>query len=240
MVALVASTAAAQNVMPGLPLKHMRFYLQDQSVPRGKQYSYANSTFETDYRSDGSCGFGPMTFLAEKYKYTFSTSCKLATGEMVGALGGVFRAKCYDREAEWERVDDTEVPKGVKMPRWDSLTIPVRGNTGLNRIVIAAPAINVNKEKEPSASLQIEWIEIDKPRKKKNALFSAVIKPGDIVLLHDNMNNRDNGHVVRAIVLPDKETRIVGWVELAPEPIPEMELVRAKKPFVRPQPQKEP
>ena len=57
-----------------------------------------------------------------------------------------------------------------------------------------------------------------------------MVKAGDIVLL------RDNGHVVRAIVPPNRETRVVGWVEVSPHPIPEADLIREKKLFVRPTP----
>ena len=80
-----------------------------------------------------------------------------------------------------------------------------------------------------TASLEMTFRFIEpKPRTKKDIVTTAMVKAGDIVLL------RDKGHVVRAIVPPDRETRVIGWVELSPHPIPEADLIRDKKLFVRP------
>ncbi|MBI1832723.1 MAG: hypothetical protein HYR84_14880 [Planctomycetes bacterium] len=58
----------------------------------------------------------------------------------------------------------------------------------------------------------------------------ATVKEGDYVLLADRC------FLVRGVVPYDKETRVAGWVEFAPQPIPEADLIRDKKAYIKPMP----
>lgn len=67
----------------------------------------------------------------------------------------------------------------------------------------------------------------------KGPVLYATVKEGDIVLIGQN------GHLVRGIVPYNKTTRVAGWVEFAAQPIPEAELIRDKKAYVKPMPKED-
>lgn len=229
---------SGQEGNPGLPVDRIRFE-KGKGNFAPERYSYAGGKFKTSYHGDGSCSVNGVDFLASKYHYTFSTGGRFQTGDLVGLLGGVFRADCFDADAVLERIPDDKLPKGAKVPKWDSLTVPLPGTTGFNKgIYVKVLDIDAKGEKGSTASLQIVLTLRDKPPKDWTTL-TATVKQADILLLRDNLRQCDNGHLVRAIVPPDRKTRVVGWIELSPEPIPEADLIRDKKAFVRPTPKDE-
>ncbi len=228
--------ANGQDRPPGTFLENVRFQKIESKPVKG--YSYANGNFNTDYDDKGHCRITGANFLVEKYGLSFSASCRLQTGDVIAMLGGVFRAKCDSTVAVWDRIPDAELPKGAKLPEWDSITVPLSEGAGFNVgpevVTLKVQQIDAKRPTDPMAALEITFRVVEeKPSKKKAIVSTATVKTGDIVLL------RDKGHLVRAIVPANRETRVVGWVELSPHPIPEAELIRDKKVFVRPMPKDE-
>lgn len=129
-----------------------------------------------------------------------------------------------------ELVPQKDRPPGTDQRAW-ALSVPVqrggRGGANLHdaRIVV--------KEVIPPAKAGGKWtarIGVISYAKGTVDLVTeeAVVSEGDVVLLHKA------AHKVWSIVPPDPKTRVVGWVALDPDPIPEADLVKKKLPFVRP------
>lgn len=196
--------------------------------------SYDQGEIELTYY-EGFCRIDG-NYLAEKYRYVYATGGKFANGDHIGLLGSIFRVAPSARDGtEFLRLNEKAIPKGLKPPRWDSITLLRTGHTAFSgapntQVFLSDLAVVVAAEQEISATLSVKWVYSAKPRTMKDVLHQATVKTGDILLL------RDKGHVVRAIVPPNPETRVVGWIELAPEPLAEADLVRDKKKFVRPTP----
>ncbi|MSU77706.1 MAG: hypothetical protein EXS16_06385 [Gemmataceae bacterium] len=231
------SEANGQGRPPGTFLESLSFVEQKGSIPVGKDYRYANTILTTNYDGTGRCSYSAY-FLGQKYGMSLGAGCHFQTGDVVGMLGGVFRAKFDYWGAVLDRIPDKDLPKGAKLPEWDSLTVPLQGagGFGLGRYVVSLKVleIGVKPQTDVTASLEITiGFNQKKSATKKNIVLSAKVKAGDVLLLWDK------GHQVRAIVPPDRKTRVVGWVELSPDPIPEADLIRDKIAFVRPEPRNE-
>jgi hypothetical protein len=230
VVAFTESGAGGQDRPPNAFLESVRFVEQKGSKPLWKNHSYGGGNFKALYGPGGFCTINNVSFLAPKYHYTFSTNCRLKTGDLVGILGGVFRAECGSDFAVLDRVPENDLPNGVKAPEWDSITLPRTGGAGFNLTLLKVSEIG--DKKDATALLRVELSFREEQRKQGNINLSAKVKAGDILLL------RDKGHLVRAIVPPDEKSRVIGWVELSPEPIPEADLIRDKKVIVRPMQEK--
>jgi hypothetical protein len=219
----LAYPVSSQERPPGAYLEKITFETQG-SKPTPRQF-YVSGQFATSY-NQGVCGINQVRFLYKKYGIGFSTYCKMETGDVVAMLGGVFRAECQSSFAVFHRIADNELPKGAKLPGWDSITIPLSGGAGLMKSTVRPHSITGADSNEPKAELRLTLLPLEP--KKFPVTFSATVKPGDILLI------RDKGHLVRAIVPPNPKARVVGWVELSPEPFSEADLIRDKKAFVRP------
>lgn len=145
-------------------------------------------------------------------------------------FGDVYRADCNPQTVAMTRVPEGKLPNGVKAPRWNAIIAPFRGTGGFGGVGGSAslsPLEFKEIEKKPGAVVRVTlgW---PGPNKKRPIYQTATVKAGQIILL------RDQRYLVRAIVPPNKEHRVVGWIELSPDAIPEADLVRDNKPFVRP------
>jgi hypothetical protein len=132
------------------------------------------------------------------------------------------------------RVPADKLPKGVS-PAWDSLAVPLardgRGMVQLHDGQVRVEAIKApaKEGEKPTARISVSYrVE----GMQAFAVAEATVKEGDVVLLPAI------GHKVRAVVPADAKTRLIGWVEFAPDPIAEAELVKKKIDFVRPKPRK--
>jgi hypothetical protein len=220
---------------------HAKNVVFESGFAPGKMVGFGPGTYRTYYSSrvddkgerHNSCQLMFVEFLRKKYKFGFSGAYGLKTGDVIGMLGGVFRARCTETDATLDRIPDKELPKGVKLPHWDSITVPLgAGGVGFHSTHVRVRAIRLGPDaKDTTALLLVAWLYFDE-RPNGRVEHTATVKAGDIVLI------RDKGHEVRAIVPANGATGVVGWVELSPEPIPEADLIRDKKAFVRPVPEK--
>lgn len=211
-------------------LKSILFVHQTGSIPMWRRVEYSNgSKIEARYNGKGYCSIEGFLYLRPNCHFEFGTGCQLQTGDVVGMLGGVFRATCDRNEAKLIRIPDDEIPKGTRLPDWDSITIPLSGISGFGQVALKVQEIISKQANETSAELDIDLISwIERPKRTTKIELSANVKSGEFILL------RDKGHLVRAIVPPNRETRVVGWLELSLIPIPETDLIRDKKTYVRP------
>src|SRR5262249_1777290 len=138
-------------------------------------------------------------------------------------------ANCSDTRAVLERIPDEDLPRGVKVPAWDSLTVPLYGGGGFDHIGLNVSEIARKDQGEATAVLQIH-IGFGGVPKKNPVGQGATVNASNIVLLGDK------GRLVRGVVPADRGSRVVGWVEFSPEWTAEADLIRGKKAFVRPQP----
>lgn len=201
--------------------------------PLKANYSYMGGTFDARYDGNGLFSIGSVDFLAKKYRWTFSTGSILATGDLVAMLGGVFRAECDSSEAVLTRIPEGKLPKGISSPQWDSITLPFPGHVSFSTdplVILKVLQFDAKNDGDLSVLLRItEGIQKKPKSLGMPTAFQAKVKAGDIVLLNGK------GHQLRSIVPPNPDTRIVGWLELSPHPIPEADLIRDKKAFVRPE-----
>lgn len=175
--------------------------------------------------------FGPPA-LNPQFGYWWEGSFK--TGDVVAVLGGAFLATCEEKTAHFDRISEKELPAGVKEPEWDSVTLPIAGKAGMQRLVgervqqvtriveFQALKISGADPKDARAEFQITVLH---PAEEK---MTASVKAGEYLLVGEK------GYLVRAVIAPNKETHVVGWLEISPHPIPEADLLRDKKSIVRP------
>ncbi|HZZ81890.1 MAG TPA: hypothetical protein VFE62_25540 [Gemmataceae bacterium] len=173
-----------------------------------------------------------LTMELPDWDYQMVWGAKLATDEVMGVAGGVYRARCGREAATFERIAEPDLPKGVIVPAWNSGTIPLRGmmrfanstkRGGFIGTEFKAAKITGKEPKDAKAELELDYRPDGFPQKA-----SVTVKAGDYVLIDEK------GHLIRAIAPPNKETRVVGWIEIASERVPEANLVRDKKSIVRP------
>jgi len=158
------------------------------------------------------------------------------SADLVALSGAVYEVFSGDKNAMLFRVKPAKVPTGVRIPQPDSFTLPLNrpgpsSGARLNHKGLEFVEVAVEKIKRPTgimpstASLQVST-------KLKEYIYADVV-PGDIVLF------RDKGYLVRSIIPEDKKTRVAGWVEFAGRPIPEADLIRDKKAYIKPMPKEQ-
>src|SRR5262249_7602792 len=149
-----AAGAGGPDRPPGTTPKNIVF---EKSTVPGKGFRYGEGTFRTSYDADGRCRLDEATYLMRRYEYRsrMGWSGKFATGDVFGTLGGLFRANCSDPRAVLERIPDEDLPRGVKVPAWDSLTVPLYGGGGFDHIGLNVSEIARKDQGEATAVLQI-------------------------------------------------------------------------------------
>ena len=130
-----------------------------------------------------------------------------------------------------------KVPAGVA-PGPEALLIPLGG---ANSALAAAKSIDAVPAGDPKAApvlaarleLRREFlVQSAQGGYVKSRDYTATIKEKDVLLL--GPQNQEVGYKVRKVVPRDEKTKVIGWVELDPEPIPMADLDRAKVQYVVP------
>lgn len=166
------------------------------------------------------------------YKVTFD---RLHEGDLFPVLGRLYRVGHMGsedgpkgRKNAWmlaKRLDPKDVPAGVTL-RAKSVVVPhTPGEFGATTFA-PGPVQFVEYQSEaagynpPRARLRVPH---------RDGWGEVRVRAGDVVLL------AGMGYEVLSVTPPDAKTKVIGWVELAPEGVPEDELVKKKVPVVRPE-----
>jgi hypothetical protein len=148
-------------------------------------------------------------------------------GQIVAVFSGLYVVSSAGETSTSLQWDPKIYPKTLSIQE-DSIAIPLQlKNVGGGMMHDSWVKVSsITEEKKGGAEVPVARIHfVDASNGKE---YLAEIRKGDIVLL----NGR--GHQVRSIVPRVAKTKVSGWVELAPQPIPEADLIRDKTPFVRP------
>ncbi len=158
----------------------------------------------------------------------------LKVGDVVPALGHVFEVA---RTGGGKRPDVLlRKLKGDKVPRGaatsaDALAVPM-SKDGRGQFFLHGNCTKVETIKPPSKAGEQPHADIavlvSLPLIDEQMWVYTRARPGDMVLFGRA------AHKVLAVVPPDVKTRVIGWVELDPDPIEERELIGRKIPFLRP------
>ena len=168
-------------------------------------------------------------------------------GELVPAIGHVYKVVFPEKHYEviFERVPDKKLPKGVK-PLADSFLIPLDRFDQNSYVLLPYVTNTLNFARDRSVKLlkwdRLVWVRSisnvkDEYVAKMQVNRSEAMQPipklpfyevriGDILVLGTD------GHEVRNIVPYNKETGVIGWVELSPHPITGIDLKNAKNKVV--------
>lgn len=219
--------AIAQGGREDAIVKHIDFKGRPTSPA---DQGYAGGSIKGRYEGDGECSLAARIPRLELGGWGWRG--KFVTGDLVGVAGGVYRANCGEGGATFERVAAGGVPKGAIVPEWDSVTIPTGGSMSLGKrvksgafwgTIVSHPTITGGAREGSKAELEVDYRPDGFPHKA-----TVTVKTGDYLFIDKK------GHLIRAIIPPNKESRVVGWVEISAEPTPEANLVRNKKSIVRP------
>jgi hypothetical protein len=160
----------------------------------------------------------------------------LAEGDVAAFFGGIYRVDSLagrDTNDPWmriKRLPKDKLPPGLSLA-WDSIAVPPckdeRGLVNLHDALVRVTALDppANKGDKPTAKISVSY------RVKGMQDFvvaDATVKQGDVVLLYTA------GHKVRAVVPPDAKAKVIGWLELDPDPVLEADLIKNEVAFVRP------
>jgi hypothetical protein len=164
----------------------------------------------------------PMDHLRADVHYEF------VEDDLIAMLGGVFKVdSCGEAGARLTRIDDGKLPKGVVPPKEDSITIQLSRVPAVlaqfHKVQVRVDKIEKGEDGKYTSLLRFA-------KSAQPAPHFATVRTGDVILVEDK------GHEVRSIIPADSKTRVLGWVELSALPTPEADLIRDKKPFVRPMP----
>lgn len=126
-------------------------------------------------------------------------------------------------------VPERDLPEGAKPVQRDSLFLPNGGfstfwlRDGGNPSRLVATKFEVREKHGVKQILATVKYSDDS---KADQLVE--VREGDVLVLPI-----EGAFVVRSIVMPDKKTKVVGWVELSSKPIPEADLEKEKRTIVR-------
>jgi hypothetical protein len=164
----------------------------------------------------------------------------LLEGDVAAFFGMIYRVDSVGGRGKTshmavKRVPADKLPRGLGLS-WDSIVVPLskdgRGLTKMHDSIVRVESIAapVKEGGKAAAKILVSY----STDVEGEGLFDleASVKVGDVVLL------RKAGHRVRAIVPADAKTRVIGWVELDPNPLSEKDLAAKKIPLVRPQKRK--
>ena len=119
-----------------------------------------------------------------------------------------------------------KLPPGLALGE-DPYLVPLKGKVGIGKHVLQADRIDPpGRDKKSSAELAMTYW--SRRPGAPTVHLRATVRAGDVLLLGDD------GYRVRNVVPRDDKTKAIGWVELAPDPIPKADLVRDKVKVVEP------
>jgi hypothetical protein len=166
---------------------------------------------------------------------------RLRKGDLVPAYSNVYEVTSFQggnrnwdaikkgqEYVELKRVPAAKVPAGLALGT-DPLILPLGGRAGTRLYAIEVKDIPsgrvgaVGGTDKPVATLELGYLPQDA---REASTYAARVRAGDTLLLGGV------GHKVRNVVPKDDKTKAIGWVELAPEPIPKADLVRDMIKFV--------
>jgi hypothetical protein len=161
----------------------------------------------------------------------------IGMGDVVPAFGWVYRVSqvgpsgpAAERNTwiKLKKLPKSAWPAGARL-RQDSFAVPLsgdgeRGRANLHDASLTVESISTPRGGKPEAKV---YVKHSVPGYQFPRMY-ATVREGDVLLIHTA------GHRVRSVVPPDPKSKLVGWLELSPDPILEADLVRDKVPFVRP------
>jgi hypothetical protein len=171
-----------------------------------------------------------------KGTHRISVHYSLIVGEIVPVFGEMYRV--YEAE---DRVKDTlnlraavefvpkkDLPKGLDPIKADSFVVPL-ARFKFERTTVYDEWIELSEIELPKGKDEVKLkAHLVMGAANTPADRKATIQVGDVVLIGGN------GFEVRGIVPADSKMQTAGWLELAQSFIPEADLVREKKAFIRP------
>ena len=181
-------------------------------------------------------GIQAPPFLQGKNTHRIGVHYSLILGEIVPVFGNMYRVyetedrvqKTKDLRAAVEWVHEKHLPKGLLPIKADSFVVPLQRfkieKTTIYDDWLAVTEIITpkgQKDSKTKANLIMGAVRTEADRK-------ATVLVGDIVLIGAH------GFEVRNMVPADPNMKTAGWVEFAQSFIPEADLVRDKRAFVRP------